>query len=304
MISGIVDLGSNTIRLSIYQWEGGDFKLLLNKKEMAGLAGYVRDGSLSDAGILTACRVLAGFRELLENFDIKDIHVFATASLRNIVNTEEALETIHKFTGVNVQVITGAEEAQLSFRGASFHANRDGGLLADIGGGSTELVSYEGDQILTGCSLPMGSLSLYSRFVSGLFPTDKERRAMREFVEEELDRAKTEGLTCKHLCGVGGTIRAAGKLVNSLNGSEPDNRVHKAADVRELYRLLKKGGKDTLHRILRIAPDRVHTMLPGLSILNAVVKAYEIETVTVSNTGVREGYLFERVMKGSASHAG
>ena len=90
MKCGIVDVGSNTIRLSIYHWEGQRFKLLMNKKEMAGLAGYIQNGLLSDSGILVACRVLAGFKELLHNFEIADLRVFGTASLRNITNPEEA----------------------------------------------------------------------------------------------------------------------------------------------------------------------------------------------------------------------
>ena len=161
MKCGIVDVGSNTIRLSIYQWEGRTFKLLMNKKEMAGLAGYIKNGVLSDSGILVACRVLAGFKELLHNFDITDLHVFGTASLRNIVNTEEALETIEAVTGVKVEVLSGADEAAFSFLGATVGGGAPGtGLLADVGGGSTELVAYRDGAITSGCSLPMGSLSL------------------------------------------------------------------------------------------------------------------------------------------------
>ena len=127
MKCGIVDVGSNTMRLSIYHWEGRRFKLLMNKKEMAGLAGYIKEGVLSDSGILVACRVLAGYKALLDNFDIKELHVFGTAPLRNIVNTEEALDTIRAVTGVGVEVLSGADEAALSFLGAT------------VGGGGTRM---------------------------------------------------------------------------------------------------------------------------------------------------------------------
>ena len=96
MKCGVVDVGSNTIRLSIYHCEGERIKLLLNKKEMAGLAGYVKDGALSGSGIQAACRVLSGFRALLDNFGIADLYVFGTASLRNIANTEQALDAIRE----------------------------------------------------------------------------------------------------------------------------------------------------------------------------------------------------------------
>lgn len=297
MKCGIVDLGSNTIRLSIYHWEGRQFKLLMNKKEMAGLAGYIKDGVLSDRGILVACQVLASFKSLLENFDIRDIHVFATASLRNIVNTEDALDTIRAVTGMTVEVVSGADEATFSFLGATVGGGAPAtGLLADIGGGSTELVSYEKGVITSGCSLPMGSLSLFTKYVSGLFPTREERHAMRDQVEAELERAKTAGMRSAHLTGVGGTIRAAAKLCNDLSGADQSNRTIPAEEIRALYKDLKKGDQATLRQILRTVPDRVHTILPGLAILNAVLKSYEVETVLVSTCGVREGYLLQRVM--------
>lgn len=303
MKCGIVDVGSNTIRLSIYHWEGQKFKLLMNKKEMAGLAGYIKNGLLSDSGILVACRVLAGFKALLNNFNIADLHVFGTASLRNIVNTEEALETIEAVTGVKVEVLSGADEAAFSFLGATVGGGAPGnGLLADVGGGSTELVAYRDGVITSGCSLPMGSLSLFTKHVSGLFPTKEERKAIRAEVEEELEKAKTAGLRCGHLTGVGGTFRAAAKLCNDLSGTDPDNKVIPADEIYALYKGLKKSDRDTLRQILRSVPDRVHTILPGLAILKEILDAYQVSTVTVSACGVREGYLLQRVM-GVDSHA-
>lgn len=297
MICGIVDLGSNTIRLSIYHWEGQDFRLLLNKKTMAGLAGYVQGGVLSDSGILVACRTLSSYRALLDNFQVSKMHVFATASLRNISNTGEAVETIRDVTGIPVEVLSGDEEAALSFKGAVLPGGVSTGLLADIGGGSFELVSYEDMSITSACSLPVGSLSLYIRFVNGLFPTPEERKAMRAYVEEQLDRARTAGVRRSRLCGVGGTIRALNKLSVDVFHKPPESRSMTAEELRELYKLLKKDGRDTLRQILHAAPDRVHTLVPGLVILNTIIKAYGVEQVTASSSGVREGYLMDRVMK-------
>ena len=297
MICGIVDLGSNTIRLSIYHWEGQDFRLLLNKKTIAGLAGYVQGGVLSDSGILVACRTLSSYRALLDNFQVSKMHVFATASLRNISNTGEAVETIRDVTGIPVEVLSGDAEAALSFKGAVLPGGVSTGLLADIGGGSFELVSYEDMSITSACSLPVGSLSLYTRFVNGLFPTPEERKAMRAYVEEQLDRARTAGVRRSRLCGVGGTIRALNKLSVDVFHKPPESRSMTSEELRELYKLLKKDGRDTLRQILHAAPDRVHTLVPGLVILNTVIKAYGVEQVTASASGVREGYLMDRVMK-------
>lgn len=101
----IVDLGSNTIRLSVYNTlpEGG-FDLLFSEKEMAGLVSYVHGGVLSPEGIQRACGAIRDFQALLRQFDLDAPHVFATASLRNIRNTEEAVEQIRAATGVGVAI--------------------------------------------------------------------------------------------------------------------------------------------------------------------------------------------------------
>ena len=288
---GIVDVGSNTIRLSIYQYDRTGFKLLLGKKETAGLAGYVDDGILSSEGIQLAAGILGRFRALADNLDIRPFYVFATASLRNISNTDEAVDAIQAAAGVPVHIITGSEEAILSFRGALFGrpVPLERGLLVDIGGGSTELVAYEGEHIHTGVSLPLGSLSLFTQHVSGLFPTGDEAKSIRRHVQKALDKA--EDLSCSHLRGVGGTIRAAAKLCGHTPG-----QILSSEKLRDLYRQLKKGDQTTLRRILQGSPDRVHTILPGLIILNVILKRYGIETVDVSTQGVREGYLLTYVI--------
>ena len=241
MIYGIADVGSNTVRLSIYKCEGGEIRLLMNRKVMAGLAGYVRHGALTPEGIEVACQTLQGYRSLMDNLELPDLRVFATASLRNISNTEEAVGAVMAATGLRVDVLTGREEAELSFRGAIQNAGLYTGLLVDLGGGSTELVSYEDGHVTSSCSLPVGSLSLFSRYVDGLFPTAEERRRIRAAVEAELDKAAPLDVRHRHLVGVGGTFRAARKLCNDLSGVDPENPVIPAGEIRGLYRKLKRG---------------------------------------------------------------
>lgn len=132
----IVDLGSNTIRLSVYNTlpEGG-FDLLFSEKEMAGLVSYVHGGVLSPEGIQRACGAIRDFQALLRQFDLDAPHVFATASLRNIRNTEEAVEQIRAATGVGVDVISGELEARLGYYGARTATDLQDGAMFDIGGG-------------------------------------------------------------------------------------------------------------------------------------------------------------------------
>ena len=146
MIHGVVDLGSNTVRLSIYQCEEGSARLLMNRKVTAGLADYVEGGTMTPQGIQTASQILMEYQDLMKNLGFDQPHVFATASLRNISNTEDAVAQIQRDTGLSVDVLSGAEEARLSYLGAVGPTGPNSGLLIDLGGGSTELVHYRGDR--------------------------------------------------------------------------------------------------------------------------------------------------------------
>ena len=300
MICGIVDLGSNTIRLSIYQCEGSRCRLLMNRKVMAGLADYVVDGEMSPEGVRVACEVLLEYKSMMRNLGFGNLLVFATASLRNVSNTAEAAARITEITGLAVDVLSGTEEARLSFLGAVQGAGPESGLLIDLGGGSTELVRYEGREMLSSCSLPLGSLSLFSRFVSGLHPTKGERKAIRAQVEKQLRRHQPDLLPAAHACGVGGTARAACKAADLLFRRPEGTRTLTARELRELLDRLKEPDRDDLHLLLKAAPDRIHTLIPGLIVLDTLARAYGLEDLTVSLCGVREGYLQDRVLKGAS----
>lgn len=294
MKCGIVDVGSNTIQLAVYRYGAGEFFTLFNQWETVGLAGYVRDGILSPDGVAAACRTLARFRALLDNLEIADMRVFATASLRNISNSAQALGDILARTGIAVELLSGAEEADLSFRGAMLGSPAPAGLMTDIGGGSTELVAYGGGAPTWDVSLPFGVVSLFSKFSQGLFPTAAEQAEMAARVTEGL--GGVAGAICRDLLGVGGTIRAVVGLCNAISGENPDNCAVSTCQVESLYTALAAGDKAALRLILKVAPDRVHTVLPGLVILREIIRRYGVETLTMSTTGVREGYLACKIM--------
>ena len=298
MICGIVDLGSNTIRLSINQCEHGHGQLLTSRKVTAGLAGYVVDGELSPEGIQVACRVLEEYKALMKNLGFEHLRVFATASLRNISNTDEAAAQIQAATGLGVDVISGTEEARLSFLGAVHGQGPEEGLLIDLGGGSTELVKYRRKTLLSSCSLSLGSLSLYSRYVSRLHPTKPERKAIRALVREQVERHDPHPARVPHACGVGGTARAACKVANLAFDRSRDCRTLTSRELHKLLKLLREPDRERLGLMLKAAPDRIHTLVPGLLVLDTLAKIYGLEDITVSSQGVREGYLQDRVLGG------
>ena len=296
MIHGVVDLGSNTVRLSIYQCEEGSARLLMNRKVTAGLADYVEGGTMTPQGIQTASQILMEYQDLMKNLGFDQPHVFATASLRNISNTEDAVAQLQRDTGLSVDVLSGAEEARLSYLGAVGPTGPNSGLLIDLGGGSTELVSYRNRAIQSACSLSVGSLSLFSKYVSKLHPTKEERRAIRRAVEEQLEQFVPQHPPARHICGVGGTVRAACKVANAMFDRPAGDRSLDRDELKEMLQRLKKPGRDELRLLLKTVPDRIHTIIPGLLALDTIAKAYGAQTITASACGVREGYLLARVL--------
>lgn len=149
------------------------------QKYTLGLAGYVQDGVMSQEGIHRLCGVLIECRMLLSQFEMERSFVFATASLRNIQNTREAADQIFLMTGFSVDVISGQAEAYLDYYGVMVEAPLENGLLFDIGGGSTELVTmaHDGPGVIE--SLPIGSLTLAKNTWERCFPSRANARRYR-----------------------------------------------------------------------------------------------------------------------------
>lgn len=292
----MIDLGSNTIRLSVYSGGRDDFSLLANEKSFAGLAAYVEQGRLSKPGIQKACKTITKYKRFSEDLRVSNLALFATASLRNVENAKDVAAHILHETDLAVDMLTGEEEALLAFAGAAHALRLETGLYLDIGGGSMELVSVEGGEVRHTASVPLGCLNLYVRYVKELLPAKKEIKLMRAAIEEELANVAWLGnVTADIICGVGGTVRALRKLctdVTGVNGSP----VLEGAFLQDMLAEAAKPGSLAYKQYLRVIPDRVHTIVPGALLLDEVMRAAGARQVYVSKYGVREGYLINRLL--------
>lgn len=175
----VIDIGSNTIRLCIYQAAGTNFRRLFSAKETAGLASYIKKGIMRADGINKAAEVLSYFATILTQFTLKDIYVFATAPLRNISNTLQVTSALYQKTGFDIDVLSGKQEALYSYYGAMHGIQSSDGLLTDIGGGSTELVSFQdGRQRLLTVSPSAPSTCTTGWFQTSFLRMMKSRQSM------------------------------------------------------------------------------------------------------------------------------
>lgn len=292
----LIDMGSNSIRLTVYDLGRTKFKVLFKEKIMAGLAGYVEHGRLTQDGINCACQSLQEFQHTVELLQIDHLAVFATASLRNISNTGQAVEQIHHATGITVEVLTGEMEAECGFYGAACDVAADDGLFADIGGASAELALFTGRRLQEAASVPVGSLKLYRDCVKKILPGKESQRRITETIHTAFDRDALKNIPPQaHMVCVGGTARASLRQCRKLFGLSDDCRTFTREQLDALAKQLCKCDKEAADLILRYEPERIHTLVPGVMILQYLADRFEVEDITVSHYGVREGYLCQKI---------
>ncbi|ROR29275.1 exopolyphosphatase/guanosine-5'-triphosphate,3'-diphosphate pyrophosphatase [Mobilisporobacter senegalensis] len=296
----IVDLGSNTIRLCVYEVEGEKADSIFERKTMAGLVNYITNDILNKDGIERAISILKDYQEILKNLLVNEenVYVFATASLRNIVNTKEVIKIIKESTSLSVELLSGEEEATLDFIGATKNISSNTGVLVDIGGGSTEIVAFKNKEIQYAKSMPIGSLNLYVKHVKKIIPKEDERKQIKRTVLENLKTLEIEPETYETICGVGGTMRAAAKLNNSIFNIPKTNHLIDGSNIKLLLEIIKNSHKTTITPILQNIPDRIHTIIPGIIIIDTILDYFNAEFIAVSKYGIREGYLYEKIIKG------
>lgn len=300
MLLGMIDIGSNTIRMAIYLIEGSHIEMLLKKKHTVGLASYLKDNVMQPEGIDKAAEILNEFRGFLTTFQITQVTAFTTAALRNAENSREAVAEIERRTGFSIRVITGDEEAEFDFIGATHNLQNDSGLLIDIGGGSTEIVSYRDRTIRYKTSLPIGSLGLRTRYVTELLPSASECLAMRSEAGrmiENLDMPVSMSETA--VVGIGGTFKGATALYNAMFNQPASNvRMETRRFMTMISALQRDQGmtQELAILLMRTVPERIRTIVPGLILADVLARRFHGKVITYSNSGVREGYIYDQIL--------
>ncbi|MBO5650788.1 MAG: exopolyphosphatase [Selenomonas sp.] len=300
MLHGIIDIGSNTIRMAVYLIEGGHFEQLMKQKNTVGLASYVEDGIMQPEGIDRAVETLLEYRKFLQCFKITQVAAFTTAALRNAKNSQQAVGEIESRTGIKIQVISGDEEATLDFIGATHSLNNASGLLIDIGGGSTEIVTYRDRQIQYKTSLPLGSLGFAKKYVSGILPTMQECMDMHGEAEATIGAASDFlSISEAEIVGIGGTFKGACALNNEVFNLPAVNRRLETKNIRTLISTFVSDMGMTQKMavtLMRSVPERLRTIIPGLIIASVLSRRFQSQWITYSDSGVREGYIYDRII--------
>lgn len=302
MLQAMIDIGSNTIRMAVYQIEDGHAAQIMKRKHTVGLSAYVKDGVMQEEGVRRAAEVVSEYRDFLAGMGVENTIAFTTAALRNATNSAEAVAALESRTGLPIRVISGEEEAAFDFAGAIHDLASDNGVILDIGGGSTEIVTYRSRRVSRKWSLPFGSLSLKVAYVKDLLPTPEEAEAIRTevFKAVNLFCCKLPPMRNTVACGIGGTFKGTCALYRMMYDlPEETTRM----DPRRFGAMLAHYVSPTppkeedAVRLMLATPDRIHTLLPGLILADVLTEALNCREVVYSDSGVREGYLYSEILK-------
>ncbi len=295
-LTGVIDIGSNTIRLNIYRPKknNDNYKTVISKKTFAGLSAYIIDGKLTDAGIQKTVKILNKIARIIEDLEIDQTYAFATAAIRNAKNEAEVVKILEAETGLSIEVISGEKEGLCSYTGLTLDLGPiDAGYVIDIGGGSTELTLVQKGAYVSTLSIPEGSLSLHRSFVRHIIPSVDEYRMIKSYVVELLSQSPLPHSDQRRAYGVGGTIRAVGNLTQELNHKATNSEVS-LAEIEDLSLRYLTQDIESLKTVFKVTPERLHTQLPGMIILQEVMKALACSNLIISRNGVREGYLYNK----------
>lgn len=284
----VVDTGSNTIRMSVYKYENENLSELYTEAVFANLAGHIIDNRLSDDGIDVCCEAILHHRSKAKEFDAK-FYVFATAAIRNAQNCEKIVEKVKEKTGINLEILSGLDEGELSFLGAVSDFPVTSGVMADVGGGSSEVILFSDGKPVAIQSVPIGSLKAYKTFVAGEMPTVEEVQMIKDEITKYLNsNEKFKNVSAESLCLVGGGVRAAKKLSELFLGRE-DLDVDSVKHMLALF----VARPDTMEILERTTPKRKLTITPGLAIYSAIGEYFGANKIYLSDKGIKEGYAFK-----------
>lgn len=300
---GLVDIGSNTVRLVLFEYnEETGLKELQNIKTPARLARYLdEDNVMAKEGIDNLLSILGSFQKISEKYDVTEIYPVATAAIRQSVNVEDILERTKNEVGMEIKVITGKEEAYYGYHAVVHTISNMDAVTIDIGGGSTELNFFENKELIHSVSLPFGVVTLKSMFFEGKDHNDEDALEETEkYVKEQLKSVKWLAKRRVPILAIGGSARNIARIHQS-SVNYPIAGVHGYSmdrnDLQDVYDLLESTKSDDLDDIDGLSKDRSDIILPSAIVFKSLYDLVRAEEFKFSRKGLREGMAMSIISK-------
>lgn len=299
-----IDVGSNSIRLVVAEYDPATGLTIIDEvKEQPRLAaGLATTGRLDETAIERAYATLRRMREVCQRRGVRRLNAVATAAVREAENGEDFTNLIREELEIPLRIIDGDQEASLSYRSVAHHFRLEGGrtIVADIGGGSLELIGSVDGLVEYSTSLPFGAVRSTEVYLKGKREPRKEIASLRGQVRKRLKRAfpgkEWLGAT---VIGSGGTFTNLGRMVAARRGVSPANPVHgltvRVGEVEQLLEWLAPMTAEQRIRVAGLNPQRADIIVAGIAVTASLLDWVEARELTISAYGLREGLLLDMV---------
>jgi exopolyphosphatase/guanosine-5'-triphosphate,3'-diphosphate pyrophosphatase len=284
-----IDIGTNSTRLLVAEYTGVGLKRIEAGLITARLGKGMARGVLLQETMLSAADAVGLFYQKAINLGVESVVAAATSAVRDASNGMEFLELVKKRTGLNVRVLSGEEEAALSYRGvlSGLPVAPCSTLVVDIGGGSTEFIWMRGAH-LNLVSVNAGAVRLTA--------AGADEAVIHNILRPTLEEIKQSSFEC--LIGVGGTVTTLAAIDQRLSAYDPD-LVHgyclRAANVDRILKMLK--GMDIAQRrkVPGLQPERADIIISGVNIVKVIMDSLGLEKMLASECDILYGLALEEV---------
>jgi exopolyphosphatase / guanosine-5'-triphosphate,3'-diphosphate pyrophosphatase len=307
---GVLDIGSNTGHLLVVDAHDGAAPLpAYSYKEPLRLAEHLDDeGAVSPAGIDALTTFTNQALQVAEDKGCEEMLAFATSAVREAKNGSDVLDHVRRRTGVRLQVLTGEDEARLTFLAVRRWFGWSSGRLAvfDIGGGSLEIAAGGDEAPDIAQSLPLGAARLAARWFRDGPPDEEGVRRLRRQIRTDI--AQHAGSVLRpgrpdHAVATSKTFRSLARICGAAPSAEGPlvERVLRGEELSDWVPKLMTMGREALADLPGVSPSRTHQIVPGALVAEAVLDIFDLAELEICPWALREGVILERIDRISRS---
>lgn len=300
----VIDISSSSISMIVAESEGGKTEVVFKERSSLTLVHYLEDGALSERGVQRLVEMLLRYKDMSAGLGVERCYLIATAALRHVRNFDEVAAAVLAETGLTVNLIDGETEAYCDYIANIYYKSFDRPVLIDLGGKSIEICDLSKTSKEEMMSIPFGLIDLYRKFVSAIYPDEKEAKDIRRYASKRFDEA---GLPEDGVYSTAVIVGATGAAIYDIYAEFSDEKL--ASDVRTIRRKKFKKlvdhlltGADRSRLVLNNAPEKLYLIGSAAIVLKLLFKRFDVENIIVSERGVKEGYL-RLVLEGKESGA-
>lgn len=300
-----IDIGTNTILLLIVEVDSTEIKTILEDRQVIARLGKGVDAqkNILPETFSGVKDFLLKYKELCNNYAVEKIFAVGTSALRDAKNSKEFCRFIEKETSINIEIISGNEEALWTFRGSipRLQNSTQTFSVIDIGGGSTEITSGTIHALSSTVSIDIGSVRLTERYLKKSPPDDAALTEARQYIFEQLQNCNIHHIH-KTLCiGVAGTITTLAAIdlgILEFDRNKIDGYVLTIEAIRKIFSSLKNKTYEQILQYPQILPGRADILLAGIMILIEIMELAKLPSISVSVRGLRYGIILRELESG------